>query len=91
MRAVKSILLMAGNIKRLTSNKSTEDELLIKAILDSNMPKFLKEDLPLFKAIVQDLFPSLKIETGVDHELLGYVEAQSEMKMKSCAEQEQKI
>lgn len=35
-----------------------EDALLIKAMNDSNIPKFLKEDLPLFHAIITDLFPN---------------------------------
>jgi dynein heavy chain len=29
-----------------------EELVLIKAIRDSNVPKFIKEDLPLFNAIV---------------------------------------
>ena len=28
---------------------------------DSNVPKFLKEDLILFTALIQDLFPSVEI------------------------------
>jgi dynein heavy chain len=28
---------------------------------DSNMPKFLKDDLPLFRALIQDLFPGTEI------------------------------
>jgi len=28
---------------------------------DSNLPKFLKEDIPLFNALLQDLFPGITI------------------------------
>ena len=52
MRAVKSILNMAGRLKRLSPADLGEDYLLIRAMCDSNVPKFLKEDLILFKAIV---------------------------------------
>jgi len=38
-----------------------EDAVLIRAMRDSNVPKFLKEDLPLFAAIIQDLFPTVEI------------------------------
>lgn len=35
--------------------------MLIRAMRDSNVPKFLKDDLPLFSALIQDLFPSVTI------------------------------
>lgn len=35
--------------------------MLIKAMKDSNIPKFLYHDIPLFNAIVQDLFPGINI------------------------------
>ena len=38
-----------------------EDAVLIRAMRDSNLPKFLKEDLPLFNALIQDLFPAVQI------------------------------
>ena len=60
MRAVKSLLVMAGSLKRAES-KLTEDIVLIRAMRDSNVPKFLKDDLPLFSALVQDLFPGAEI------------------------------
>lgn len=60
MRAVKSVLVMAGSLKR-SNPKLTEDALLIRAMRDSNIPKFLAEDLPLFQALIQDLFPGVAI------------------------------
>lgn len=59
MRAVKSVLVMAGRVKRLNPEMK-EDIVLIRAMRDSNIPKFLKDDLPLFEAIVQDLFPGVQ-------------------------------
>ena len=55
MRALKSLLVMAGSLKR-DNIDSSEEEVLIMAMRDSNIPKFVKEDLPLFEALVQDLF-----------------------------------
>ena len=66
MRAVKSVLVMAGALKRNNPDLS-EDVVLIRAMRDSNIPKFLRDDLPLFHAIVGDLFPGVEVphnETG---------------------------
>lgn len=60
LRAVKSVLVMAGGLKRSNPDTS-EDLVLIRALRDSNVPKFLADDLPLFAAIVQDLFPGVEI------------------------------
>lgn len=40
MRAVKSVLVMAGALKRSNPNLP-EDVVLIRAMRDSNLPKFL--------------------------------------------------
>ena len=61
MRAVKSLLVMAGGLKR-ANPEDPEDAVLIRAMKDANLPKFLKDDLPLFNAIVQDLFPTVQIK-----------------------------
>lgn len=60
MRAVKSVLVMAGALKRGNPNLN-EDIVLIRALRDSNLPKFLKQDAELFRAILSDLFPGKEI------------------------------
>ncbi|CAB4027440.1 dynein heavy chain 6, axonemal-like isoform X1, partial [Paramuricea clavata] len=60
MRAVKSVLVMAGALKRGNPNLS-EDVVLIRALRDSNLPKFLADDAVLFRAILSDLFPGREI------------------------------
>lgn len=64
MRAVKSVLVMAGSLKRADKD-SSEESVLIRAMRDSNIPKFLKEDLPLFNALIKDLFPTTEIKNVV--------------------------
>ena len=60
MRAVKSVLVMAGTLKRANPDLK-EDVVLIRAMRDSNIPKFLAQDLPLFSALIQDLFPNVPV------------------------------
>ena len=60
MRAVKSVLVMAGSLKRSNPGLN-EDIVLIRAFKDSNLPKFLSQDVSLFLAIIADLFPGASI------------------------------
>ena len=56
MRAVKSVLVMAGALKRGNPDLG-EDIVLIRALRDSNLPKFLSEDTVLFRVspVIQNL------------------------------------
>ena len=60
MRAIKSVLVIAGSLKKREPELS-EDVLLIRAMRDANIPKFLPNDLQLFLQLIHDLFPGLEI------------------------------
>ncbi|KAM9316864.1 dynein axonemal heavy chain 14 [Gastrophryne carolinensis] len=70
MRAIKTVLVVAGQKKHDLESRekktrlSSEDEalIIITALREANLPKFLAEDVPLFESIMSDLFPGVIFE-----------------------------
>ncbi|GLI59150.1 hypothetical protein VaNZ11_000978 [Volvox africanus] len=58
LRALKSVLVMAGSLKRGAPDMS-EQLVLMRALRDMNLPKFIFDDVPLFLGLINDLFPGM--------------------------------
>ena len=83
LRALKSVLVMAGSLKRGDPDLP-EDMVLMRALRDMNLPKFVFEDVPLFQGLLSDLFP------GLDCPRVGYPKINKAIE-ESMAEQAYRI
>uniref|UniRef100_A0A096MH56 Dynein axonemal heavy chain 17 n=1 Tax=Poecilia formosa TaxID=48698 RepID=A0A096MH56_POEFO len=65
LRAIKSVLVVAGSLKRGDPARA-EDQVLMRALRDFNIPKIVTEDMPVFLGLIGDLFPSLEVPRKTD-------------------------
>ncbi|XP_041102237.1 dynein heavy chain 11, axonemal-like [Polyodon spathula] len=67
LRAVKSVLVVAGSLKRGDKSRP-EDQVLMRALRDFNLPKIVTDDVPIFNGLIGDLFPALNVPRKRDLE-----------------------
>ncbi|MEW5298846.1 MAG: hypothetical protein WDW36_001923 [Sanguina aurantia] len=58
LRAIKSVLVVAGSLLRAESGQ-VESDVLFRALRDFNIPKILAEDMVIFMGLLNDLFPGV--------------------------------
>ncbi|XP_065549706.1 dynein axonemal heavy chain 17 [Lathamus discolor] len=85
LRAIKSVLVVAGSLKREDPN-SAEDQVLMRALRDFNIPKIVTDDLPVFMGLIGDLFPALDVPRKRDLQLEKVIK-QSVLELKLQAEE----
>lgn len=68
LRAVKSVLVVAGQFRRATPHLN-EDDILFRALRDFNIPKIVQVDEVVFFGLLKDLFPELNPPRIVDDDL----------------------
>lgn len=66
LRAVKSVLLVAGKLKRCDPHID-EEAVLMRALRDFNTPKIVSADTPIFLRLIADLFPSMDLAPKVSY------------------------
>lgn len=59
LRAIKSVLVVAGGLKR-SERQRPEDQVLMRALRDFNLPKIVAADTEIFLGLIGDLFPGLE-------------------------------
>ncbi|CAE7597590.1 Dnah2, partial [Symbiodinium sp. CCMP2456] len=61
LRNIKSVLGCAGALKRKADPDTPEQILLMRAINDMNAPKWVSQDVPLYEALLSDIFPGVEL------------------------------
>ena len=86
MRAVNTVISASGLLKKQFPDMD-EDELLYRAVRDSNKPKFLKDDISLFQGIMGDVFSGTKEPVATYPELEACIAKYAVANKLQCVEQ----
>ncbi|KAM6104169.1 LOW QUALITY PROTEIN: dynein axonemal heavy chain 11 [Theristicus caerulescens] len=57
--AIKSLLVVAGSVKG--DKNRPEDQVLMRALRNFNLPEIVTDDIPVFTVLISDLFPALDV------------------------------
>ncbi|XP_014248489.1 dynein beta chain, ciliary-like isoform X2 [Cimex lectularius] len=60
LRAIKSVLVIAGKLRRADPDMP-EEQVLMRALRDFNIPKIVTDDVNIFMGLIGDLFPALDV------------------------------
>ncbi|RLV89556.1 hypothetical protein DV515_00014816, partial [Chloebia gouldiae] len=60
LRAIKSVLVVAGSLKRADPGRP-EEQVLMRSLRDFNIPRIVADDVPVFMGLIGDLFPALHV------------------------------
>merc|ERR1719454_1079134 len=74
MRGLNALLVAGGNGKRKYGDSYPEDVIALRSFTDVNMPKFTSADTPLFRGIIGDLFPGVRLPPSDYGPLIAKVE-----------------
>ena len=64
--------MVAGSLKRGDRGRP-EDQVLMRALRDFNIPKIVTDDMPVFMGLIGDLFPALDVPRKRDLEFEKFV------------------
>eukprot|EP01065_Artemidia_motanka_P042621 TRINITY_DN5751_c0_g1_i1.p1 TRINITY_DN5751_c0_g1~~TRINITY_DN5751_c0_g1_i1.p1 ORF type:complete len:2793 (+),score=1080.74 TRINITY_DN5751_c0_g1_i1:401-8380(+) len=68
LRAVKSVLVVAGQLRRADPDLH-ERRVLLRALRDTNLAKLSKDDVYVFRSLVRALFPGVEASPKIDERL----------------------
>ncbi|NXG21537.1 DYH9 protein, partial [Grallaria varia] len=72
LRAIKSVLVVAGSLKRADPARP-EEQVLMRSLRDFNVPKVVTDDVPVFMGLIGDLFPALDVPRKRDLNFEAFV------------------